>query len=388
MSALETAAAVGFWICAAGVLYAYAGYPAAIWLLSRLFGREREWPANPEGEVPFVSVLIAAHNEEAVIGERLKNALAFDYPADRLEIVVASDGSTDRTVEIARSFTDPRVRVLAYPWNRGKAQTLNDAMTQLRGDVVVLSDANTHIERFVVRRFVRWFKDPGVGVVVGRLVLTDPASGRNVDSFYWRYETFLKVCESRLGALLGANGAIYAIRRELFTPLRRDTLVDDFVLPLLITLRTRCQIIYDTQAVAHEESPAEMGAEFTRRSRIGAGGFQSLGVLWRLLSPSRGWIAFTFLSHKVLRWSCPFLLILLLLCNVVLAGDGLYAAALAVQGLLYTVSAAGLIVPGSGLTSRLVRLTTMFTSMNLALLVGFWLWASRTQQGTWQRTAR
>jgi cellulose synthase/poly-beta-1,6-N-acetylglucosamine synthase-like glycosyltransferase len=388
LTAFETAAAIGVWLCAAGVLYAYAGYPAAVWLLSRLFGREREWPANPEGDVPFVSVLIAAHDEEAVIGERLRNALDFDYPADRIEIVVASDGSRDRTVEIARGFGDPRIRVLAYPWNRGKAQTLNDAMTGLRGDIVVLSDANTAIERFVVRRFVRWFKDPRVGVVVGRLVLTDPATGRNVDGLYWRYETFLKVCESRLGALLGANGAIYAIRRELFTPLRRDTLVDDFVLPLLIKLRTGCDIIYDTQAVAHEASPAEMGAEFKRRSRIGAGGFQSLGVLWPLLRPSQGWVAFAFLSHKVLRWSCPFLLIALLGCNVVVAGEPRYAALLAAQGLLYGVSAAGLYVPGSGLASRVVRLATMFTSMNLALLVGFWQWASRTQQGTWQRTAR
>src|SRR5262249_30950742 len=146
-------------------------------------------------------------------------------------------------------------------------------------------------------------------VVCGRLVLTDPATGCNVDSYYWRYETFLKRCEGRLGALLGANGAIYAIRRELYTPIPGNTIVDDFVIPLRAKLRTGCRIVYDGDAVAREETPPNVGAEFHRRSRIGAGGFQSIGLLWRLLNPRSGWVAFTFFSHKILRWVCPFFLV-------------------------------------------------------------------------------
>jgi glycosyltransferase involved in cell wall biosynthesis len=335
-----------------------------------------------------VSVLIAAHNEEDVIAERIANALALDYPADRLEIVVASDGSTDGTVELARQADDPRVRVLDLSRRRGKAAVLKEVIPDLQGDVVVLSDANTSMEPTAVRRFVQWFRDEAVGVVVGRLVLTDPTTGTNVDSLYWRYETFLKQMDARLNALLGANGAIYALRRSLFVPLPDGTLVDDFLLPLLVRLKTNCEIVYDRAIVAHEETPADMGSEFKRRSRIGAGGFQSLTVLWPLLSPARGWIAFTFLSHKVLRWVCPFFLLGALAANALLLEHGLYRLALSAQGFLYAAAAAGAIAPGSGRAVRLLRLATLFTSMNAALLTGFLRWAAGVQAGTWKRTAR
>src|SRR5262249_24384375 len=153
------------------------------------------------------------------------------------EIVVASDGSTDGTVTMARATGDPRVRVLDFPERRGKAAVLNTVIPQLTSDLVILSDAHTAMKRSAVRRFVRWFRDETIGVVVGRLVLTDPATGRNVHSLYWRYETFLKQLDARLGALLGANGAIYALRRRLFEPMPADTLADDLMLPLLVRLK-------------------------------------------------------------------------------------------------------------------------------------------------------
>ncbi|MBX6313645.1 MAG: glycosyltransferase family 2 protein [Isosphaeraceae bacterium] len=393
MNILTSIVAVAFWTCAALVVYAYLGYPLVIWWLARWFGRpvEPPPPLGEERDLPTVSLVIAAYNEEAVIEERLHNALATDYPPGKFEVVVGSDGSTDRTPALVRGFADRRVRLLDYAQRRGKAAVLNAAMAEVRGEIVVLSDANTAIDPNAVRHLVRWFQDPAVGAVCGRLVLTDPRTGRNVDSLYWKYETFLKQCEGHLGALLGANGAIYAIRRALYTPIPEETIVDDFVIPLLAKARTGCAIIYECGAIAREETPPDLGSEFHRRSRIGAGGFQSIGMLWRLLDPRRGWVAFTFLSHKILRWLCPFFLLGLLASNlllVLLRGWPLDWYALYGQLGFYLASLLAALVPGRLGPLKPLRLAALFTSMNTALLVGFWRWLRGSQQGTWRRTAR
>src|SRR5262249_30257518 len=192
------------------VAYAYIGYPILVWLLARVFGRERARPALAESDLPTLSLLIAAYNEEAEIGRRIENALELDYPADKLEIVVASDGSTDRTNDIVRRYERFGVKLFAFPKRRGKSTALTDAIPALAGEIVMLSDANTCTHATAAHYLASWFRNPRIGVVCGRLVLTDPLTGRNVDSLYWKYETFLKKCESRLGALLGSNGGIYA----------------------------------------------------------------------------------------------------------------------------------------------------------------------------------
>jgi cellulose synthase/poly-beta-1,6-N-acetylglucosamine synthase-like glycosyltransferase len=368
--------------------YCYLIYPIAIWICSRLFGRRPDAPMLADDDLPAVTLLIAAHNEERWIGARIENALAQDYPSHKLEVVVASDGSRDATVAIASGFTGSPVRVLDFRENRGKATTLNAAISEARGDIVVFSDANTFFERGALRSLVRWFADPSIGTVCGKLVLTDPARGRNVDSLYWRYETFMKTCESRLGALLGANGAIYGLRKYDYVPIPASTLVDDFVIPLVARLKNGKAVIYDSDAVAWEETPPEIADEFRRRSRIGAGGFQAMLSLWRLMLPARGWVAFSFLSHKVLRWLCPFFLILALAANLFCLDVPVYAGIFVAQLAFYVVAAVGAVLPAGGLFGKLVRLPTMFTSMNLALLVGFWNWISRQQRGVWQRTAR
>ena len=194
-----------FWVCVALIGYAYVLYPIALWGLSHVFGRVPacDWPAD--ADLPPVSVLIAAHNEEKVIADRIANALALDYPPDRLEIVIASDGSSDETSRTVRGVADPRVRLLESPLRRGKASVLNAAFRAVRGEIVLLSDANTFTDVEALRRMVRWFADPRVGVVCGRLVLTDPATGRT-----WTASTGIRdvsqTLQGRLGALLGANG--------------------------------------------------------------------------------------------------------------------------------------------------------------------------------------
>jgi cellulose synthase/poly-beta-1,6-N-acetylglucosamine synthase-like glycosyltransferase len=218
--------------------------------------------------------------------------------------------------------------------------------------------------------------------------LTDPRTGKNVDSLYWKYETFLKQCEGRLGALLGANGGIYALRKASFTPIPDGTVLDDFVIPLVAKLRTRCTIVYDSEAVAREETPPELGSEFVRRSRIGAGGYQCLGLIRGLLHPRWGWTALAFASHKLLRWLCPFFLLGMLAGSLVLCARPFFRAALAAQLLFYFTSWVMGMIPVRHRLLRPIRLATMFTGMNLALLVGFWRWLRGRQQGVWQRTAR
>jgi cellulose synthase/poly-beta-1,6-N-acetylglucosamine synthase-like glycosyltransferase len=377
-----------FWACLLLVIYSYVLYPVLIVCFSRLFGRDQKLPASAKEYCPPASLLIAAHNEEAVIESRIVNALQTDYPADRLEIAVASDGSADATAAIVRRFQDPRVKLFDYAERRGKAATLNATLPQLAGEVVILSDANTAIDPQAVARLVRWFHDPQVGVVCGKLLLQDGATTRNADGLYWKLENLLKTSEARLGGLLGANGAIYAIRRAWFQPIPSSTIIDDFVLPLRMRLQHGCAIRYDRDALAFEETSPDVWAEFRRRLRIGAGGFQSLAWLRGLLWPGRGWIAFTFFSHKVLRWLCPFFLLGTLFSNLFLLGQVFYQVTFLGQLLFYLASLGFTLFPTAGKAFRPLRLLGMFTLMNGALMVGFFRWFRGTQKAAWTRTPR
>ena len=251
-----------------------------------------------------------------------------------------------------------------------------------------MSDANTRDRSAGGAPAGALVPGPPGGSRRGRLILTEPRTGRNADSLYWKYETFLKRCEGRLGALLGANGAIYAIRRDLYVPIPPETIVDDFVIPLLAKLHSGCTIIYDCEAVAREETPPDVSSEFHRRARIGAGGFQSIALLWRLLDPRQGWVAFTFLSHKVLRWLCPFFLIGLLASNALLWDHPFFRWVLGAQLAFYGVSLLAILAPQGLRLPKPIRLMTMFTSMNAALLVGFVRWLRGRQNAAWRRTTR
>ena len=385
---------IACWSSLALVAYAYAGYPCLVWGLSLLrrdpveenLGR-LAFERQARSEFPMVSLVIAAFREEQVIVGRIMNALLQDYPADRLEILIGVDGNEDCTGELVQGIADQRVRLLQFPIRRGKASVLNDCVEQARGEIIVFSDANTMMDSKAIRNLVRHFGVPEIGGVCGRLVLVDPFSGENVDGIYWKYENFLKRCEGRLGGLLGVNGGIYAIRKSLYQPIPAHTIVDDFLIGMRIHLQ-RSQLLYDDSAVAFEETPATIEAEFQRRSRIGAGGFQSLAWLAPLLNPLRGPIALTFWSHKVLRWLCPLLLIAGVVSNIALATQPGYARLLLLQELFYIGAWAGLrFLQGTGLP-KICRLPAMFVSMNLALLVGLGRWMRGIRGGTWQRTER
>lgn len=374
--------------CALGVVYAYALYPFVVSALARAFGRKPVPGAGAAArELPSVDLLIAAHNEETVIADRVRNALALEYPAEKCRVVVASDASTDTTNRLCSKF-DQRVHLLAFDQRRGKAGTLNAAMEHLSADIVVLSDANTFMDANALRNLVRWFADERVGVVCGRLVLTDPATGKNADGLYWKYETFLKECEARLGALLGSNGAIYAIRRSLLKPIPTNTIVDDFVIPLRARLESGCHIIYDDEAVAREESAPDVASEFRRRIRIGTGGLQAMAMLSPLLHPRWGWTAFALWSHKVMRWVGPFFLLGVLASSISLSRHAGFFWASLVQITLCLIGGVVWLVPPTVRAVRPARVLPMFLSMNAALLVGCLRWWTGRATGVWSRTPR
>ncbi|HVT88948.1 MAG TPA: glycosyltransferase family 2 protein [Tepidisphaeraceae bacterium] len=385
---MSTILVIFFWLCAGLILYTYAVYPLLVMVLSEFLGKDRTAREVDSTNWPNVSLLIAAYNEQAVIERRIANALAMDYPKEKLEIAIASDGSNDETANIVKRYAGQGVRLIEFAERRGKSAVLNRAIPQLRGEIVVLSDANSEFEPSALKKLVRWFDDPAVGIVSGRLVLTDARNSRNADSLYWNYETFLKKSESRLGGLLGANGAIYAIRRSCFTPIPDDTVVDDFLIPLLMRLHHGFLVHYDFQAIAYEQAPNQVRDEFRRRMRIGTGNLQNLSLLWPLLDPRQGFVAISFFSHKVLRWLCPFLLIGILIGSACLFNHPFFRVVTILQGAFYCMAMIVAILPRSAGVPKLFRLPTMFVSMNLALLVGYSRWLLQNHHGTWEPTAR
>jgi cellulose synthase/poly-beta-1,6-N-acetylglucosamine synthase-like glycosyltransferase len=348
--------------------------------------RERRTSSQPTNW-PTVSVVIAAHNEAACIAQKLTNSLALDYPEDKFEVLVGSDGSTDGTDELVRARASERVRLSSAP-RGGKVAVLNRCIPQARGEIVVLTDANTELDASSVRMLVRHFRDAEVGAVCGRLRLYNRSSQAFEESTYWTYESLLKFYEGKHGCVLGANGGIYALRRALFTPLPVDTIVDDFVIPLRI-LRWGYQVRYDPEAVALEETTGDYGQEAGRRARIAAGNFQSLREVGALLSPSYGFVAFALWSHKLLRWSAPALMALAMFSNLMLLTRSWAWLMLGLQMSFYAMALAGARSTfRGGLLARTASAAYYFTRMNGALAVGFWRFVRNSQAAAWQRTAR
>ena len=393
-----TLAVVVFWFSAACIVYAYAGYPLVLILLSSARQFRSDWQhvsgsgsrrvVSPAGELPRVAVLVAAFNEERHIGERVRNLLAQTYPADRLRIYIGSDASDDRTSEIVRGFDSDRLTFADFTARRGKSSVINDLAAMATEELLVLTDANTFFQPDAVHKLVRHFERPEVGCVCGELrLVADGATGDNQDHIYWRYERMLKFFESRIGALLGANGGVYALRREGFVAIPPNTIVDDFWISMQI-IETGQQCVYDPEAVATETIPERIGDEFRRRVRIGMGNYQALTRFVGLLNPRHGAVAFTFMSHKCLRWFVPHFMVLAFVSNLILAGQGAYAVLLLGQVLFYAGAWLGWHRSRSGDTPRLLRLPLFFVSMNLGLLVGFWRFATSGTSGVWARSAR
>lgn len=336
-----TALAVTFWTSAALIVHTHLSYPLSLAVLARLRRRPEPGAAGSDAEPPDVSLIIAAHNEERVIAARVQNALASHFPRERLEVIVASDGSDDATVELARGAGADVVIDLS---RRGKVEAQNAAVERARGDVLAFSDANSLWRPDALARLVGVLRDPSVGYVCGQVRFTD-AGGRSREGAYWRYEMAIRSLESRLGGITAGNGGIYAVRRESYVVMPSDR-SHDLCLPYR-AVKSGKRALYEPSAIAEETLAPTLGGEWQRKRRMMN---RAWGIVLNdgILSP-RGYgalYAYEIASHRALRYATPFLHVVALGTNLALLGDGaVYTATLSAQVALLGGAALARVVP-------------------------------------------
>lgn len=381
----QTILLIGFWGSLGLICYAYAIFPLLLAGIARVYrARQPLTPDDvPDEYLPCVAMIVAAHDEGAVLAAKLSNTWRLDYPAERFEILVGSDGSSDGTNSILSSCQDPRLHAFPYEHRRGKISVLNELVQQTDADIIVMSDANTMFAPNAVRKLVRHFSNPKVGCVSGVLSL-ELEGGVSGEGLYWKYEGWIKYNEGALGVLIGCNGGIYAMRRTLYDAPPPNTIVDDFVLSMNV-IKQGFEVRLEPEAKASEPPCPSSRAEMTRKIRIGAGGWQALGLTVSLLHPRFGVCAFAFWGHKVLRWLVPHLYLIMAAANVALARNPWYCGFLAAQA-LGVVMALLAYFSGSKFTlPRWSRPVSYFYIMNYALGCGFLRYLFKTQRVTWDR---
>lgn len=371
-----------FWASLALLLYVYFGYPALLAVLGRLRARAAR-PGVDHIPLPSVCLVISAHNEDAVIREKIENSLALDYEGG-LAIVVASDGSTDRTHDIAREYRDHGVELFQGPIRRGKSAVLNEVVCARTEDVVVFTDANALFAPDAVTQLAGRFRDPAIGCVVGELkYVRDGSTVAQGENLYWRYESLVKVLESRLESVLVANGSIFAVRRTLVRELFQDV-ANDFQIPFDVANQGQ-GVVYEPAAVAIERCAELWEEEFGRKVRIVLRGITGFVRLNRRVRGMRAW---QFMSHKLLRWSVGVILLVLLASSVALAGRSpWYAAFLALQTACYAAALAGWIARRRRRVPRVLYVPFYFVMVNWAALVAFCRYVSGHRQSTWEKAA-
>ncbi len=377
-----TAEQIVFWLCIGVLAYVYVGYPLLVHLVSRVFPKP---VANGDIE-PKVTVLITAFNEENDIRAKLKNTLAIEYPADKLEIIVASDGSTDGTDEIVKTFADRGVILFRQEGRVGKTTTQNNAVLLASGDIILFSDATTLYATDVFRRILPHFADETVGCVAGRLIYVDDAStivGSGAKS-YWNYETFIKTAESTACSLIGASGCLYAVRRSAYQPMYAEACSDFLICTNLY--RNGLRSIFAPEAVCYERTNSRSDDELSMRVRVIS---QTFTDLWRnrdMMNPLKsGFFAVQLISHKVLRYAVPFLLLAVLIANGVLAGQSLiYAGTFALQVLFYLLAFVGWLMERAGYRLSLLAMPLYFVLANLASAVGFYKFLRGERYARWE----
>jgi cellulose synthase/poly-beta-1,6-N-acetylglucosamine synthase-like glycosyltransferase len=352
---------IAFWLAVCVVVYAYAGYPIVL-LFLRLFIHRR---IHKEYIEPFVTLIVPAYNEGSVIGAKIRNAASLNYPENKLEVLIASDGSSDDTVTAAQRLSDgSRIRVLAFSENRGKIAVMNDAVREARGEILVFSDASAILDPDSIRELVANFADPEVGAVCGiyRVRHAFEACLGPQEDIYWKYETFLKIQESTLASVLGGHGQIFGVRKTHYPNPAPETINDDYVIPIQI-LANGSRVVYEPKAVAFEEA-SEMGG-FQRRVRIMAGNIQQLREIKGLLWPPKVLPLFFFFSHKVARLAAPFFIIIVAVSNTFLLHERFYQLAAGFQLIFFSLALVG---SQAKLQPRALRLPYYICFVNAAYL--------------------
>ena len=372
-----------FYASIAITVYAYLLYPAIIVMWARLRPRRIE---KRYRHVP-VSVVIAARNEEENISSRIENLLAQEYPHALLEVVVVSDGCSDRTAELARQFANRGVNVIECSSPVGKAAALNIGVASASHGIVVFADARQRFSPNAIAELVSVFHDETVGGVSGELILVaseDVGEVHEGVGLYWKYEKLIRRSESAVASVVGATGSIYAVRRRLYQPLEPHTLLDDFLVPMRIVLQGY-RVVFIRAARAFDLSSQTAKREFARKVRTLAGNFQAVAMEPRLLSARENPVMFQFVSHKLMRLVVPYCCVAALVTSALLPGP-LYAAAFALQTIFYALGILNLTPLRTSPLATLFRISWTFIVLNAAAVMGLWVFLTGQERMVWRKS--
>lgn len=381
-----------FWLGTGIVLYTYLGYGLLIYVISKLKRRFPSYVDQPDRDLPPVTFLVAAYNEEDFIEEKIANTLSLDYPKDKLKIFFVTDGSTDRTPDIIKRYAG--IRLFHEPGRNGKIHAVNRVMKFVETPIVIFTDANTVLNNKAIKNIVRHYQAENVGGVAGEKRImsksTDSASGAG-EGLYWKYESFLKKKDSEVYSVVGAAGELFSVRTSLYEPPDRNMIIEDFYLSLRISSKGY-RFIYEPDAYAMETASANVAEEWKRKVRICAGGFQAMAKLIYLLNPFRyGILSFQYFSHRVLRWTlAPLSLPLILIANFILAlsGKPFYMLVLFLQLAFYFMALVGYILRDKKVPVPGFFVPYYFSVMNLSVYAGFWRYIRGKQSVVWERAKR
>lgn len=386
-----------FWASVITICYVYIGYPVLIYLLSRFYKK----PLRGKYIYPTLSILIAAYNEEKNIENKINSLLNIDYPTQRLEILIGSDGSTDNTNQIIERVTKlpshnvtSKIKIFIQKERQGKPGMLSLLAENAAGEILVFTDARQKLDKNALKELVKHFSDEKVGSVSSALFYEnenqDNKTGAGI-GLYWKYEKFIRKCESRMGSMLGATGALYAVRKELFPALPKDLILDDVYIPMKI-VEKGYRAIFDAKAKVYDKVFKNPKEEFLRRVRTLAGNFQLFFYLRGLFNPLKGKISWQFFSHKFLRLMVPFLLLVVFIGNIYivlnlnlslnLLGNYFYRISLALQVIFYALALLGLIFKQK---NRVLDIPYIFCVMNSAAVVGLYRLLAKKQDVLWQK---
>ncbi len=393
-----TALKITFWICLALVVYTYVGYAVVLWLLvhiKRLLHSMKSEPVLPldEEQLPMVTLMICAYNEQDVIKEKMANIRQLVYPPQRLCVMWVTDGSTDGSNDLLRQY--PEVKLVFSPERRGKAAAMQHGLRENKAEIVVFTDANTMLNAEALREIVRQMMKPGVSCVSGEkrvAARTDGQVAAEGEGLYWKYESKLKQWDSDLYSAMGAAGELFAVRMEHYRPAPQNALLDDFMMSMLI-LKDGHRIAYTSRAYAMEYGSANMHEESKRKRRIAAGGLQSIWWLRQLMNPLRHpRVFFQFISHRVLRWSItPFALMALIPLNALLVlfnAGCTYTVIGILQAVFYIAAGAGWLMASQGKKSKLLYVPYYFLFMNVNVFLGIHYLTTHNTSGTWEKAQR
>ena len=383
-----------FWISLGIVFYAFFGYGILLYFLVKLrilLKGKRRIPDNG-GNWPAVTLIVAAYNEADIIREKIANTLVLSYPQDNVSFIFVTDGSTDNTPAIIATY--PQIKLLHQPGRGGKIAAVHRAMQRVDTEIVVFTDANTFLNKDALLNICRHYADASVGAVSGekRVSTENVGDATAGEGFYWKYESKLKTWDSELYSVVGAAGELFSIRTKLYEPVPADTILDDFMISMLIA-KQGYRIVYEPQAYATEGGSENVQEELKRKIRIAAGGIQSIVRLKQMLNPFHNFVlSFQYISHRVLRWTVtPFLMILALILNIIIVTtlpSPVYNILLVCQLLFYASSLLGWFFEKRHIKIKILFIPYYFCMMNYAVVAGLRRYFAGAQSAVWEKAKR